>query len=48
MPDVFETADRIYIQRLGPRCAEITPQSHTMAEAVAIMIGGAGTPSPVA
>ncbi|MGA2825580.1 MAG: ATP-binding cassette domain-containing protein [Streptosporangiaceae bacterium] len=39
MPQVFEVADRIHIQRLG-RCAGlITPQSHTMEEAVAIMTG---------
>jgi fructose transport system ATP-binding protein len=39
MPHVFEVADRIHIQRLG-RCAGIvTPDSHTMSEAVAIMTG---------
>jgi fructose transport system ATP-binding protein len=39
MPQVFEVANRIHIQRLG-RCAGlITPQSHTMEEAVAIMTG---------
>ncbi|HJQ43105.1 MAG TPA: ATP-binding cassette domain-containing protein [Jatrophihabitantaceae bacterium] len=39
MPNVFAVADRIHIQRLG-RCAGIiTPQSHTPAEAVAIMTG---------
>ena len=39
MPHVFEVADRIHIQRLG-RCAGIiTPASHTMSEAVAIMTG---------
>jgi len=39
MPHVFDVADRIHIQRLG-RCAGIiTPQSHTMSEAVAIMTG---------
>jgi fructose transport system ATP-binding protein len=36
---VFEVADRIHIQRLGKRAAVITPQSHTMTEAVAIMTG---------
>jgi fructose transport system ATP-binding protein len=39
MPQVFELADRIHIQRLG-RCAGIiTPQTHTMPQAVAIMTG---------
>lgn len=39
MPHVFEVADRIHIQRLG-RCAGIvSPRSHTMSEAVAIMTG---------
>jgi fructose transport system ATP-binding protein len=39
MPHVFEVADRIHIQRLGRRATVITPQSHTMSEAVAIMTG---------
>lgn len=39
MPHVFEVADRIHVQRLGKRAATITPQSHTMTEAVAIMTG---------
>ena len=41
MPHVFEVADRIHIQRLGRRVAVVTPDSHTMAEAVAIMTGAA-------
>jgi fructose transport system ATP-binding protein len=41
MPNVFEVADRIHIQRLGRRVAVVTPQSHTMPEAVAIMTGAA-------
>jgi fructose transport system ATP-binding protein len=41
MPHVFEVADRIHIQRLGRRGAIVTPQSHTMSEAVAIMTGAA-------
>jgi fructose transport system ATP-binding protein len=41
MPHVFEVADRIHIQRLGRRVAVVTPRSHTMAEAVAIMTGAA-------
>ena len=39
MPHVFEVADRIHIQRLGKCATTITPQSHTMTEAVAIMTG---------
>jgi fructose transport system ATP-binding protein len=39
MPNVFEVADRIHIQRLGRRIAVVTPQSHSMAEVVAIMTG---------
>jgi fructose transport system ATP-binding protein len=39
MPHVFEVADRIHIHRLGRRVAVVTPQSHTMSEAVAIMTG---------
>ncbi|MDH3680439.1 MAG: ATP-binding cassette domain-containing protein [Acidimicrobiia bacterium] len=39
MPQVFEVADRIHVQRLGKRAAVITPQSHTMNDAVAIMTG---------
>jgi fructose transport system ATP-binding protein len=41
MPHVFEIADRIHIQRLGRRAATITPQTHTMTQAVAIMTGAA-------
>src|SRR6187431_2006319 len=39
MPQVFEVADRIHIQRLGKCAATITPQSHSMTDAVAIMTG---------
>jgi fructose transport system ATP-binding protein len=39
MPNVFEVADRIQIQRLGRSAGVITPTSHTPAEAVAIMTG---------
>ncbi len=39
MPHVFEVANRIHIQRLGRCAGVITPQSHTMEEAVAIMTG---------
>jgi len=41
MPHVFEVADRIHVQRLGRRTAIVSPQTHTMAEAVAIMTGAA-------
>jgi fructose transport system ATP-binding protein len=41
MPHVFEVADRIHIQRLGRRAAVVTPASHSMSEAVAIMTGAA-------
>jgi fructose transport system ATP-binding protein len=44
MPHVFEVADRIHIQRLGRRVAQITPDSHSMSEAVAIMTGAAEPP----
>jgi fructose transport system ATP-binding protein len=41
MPHVFEVADRIHIQRLGRRAAVVTPQTHSMNDAVAIMTGAA-------
>jgi len=44
MPHVFEVADRIHIQRLGRRVAVVTPKSHSMSEAVAIMTGAAEPP----
>jgi fructose transport system ATP-binding protein len=44
MPHVFEIADRIHIQRLGRRIAVITPNSHSMSDAVAIMTGAAPPP----
>lgn len=39
MPQVFEVADRIHVQRLGKCAATITPRSHSMTDAVAIMTG---------
>jgi fructose transport system ATP-binding protein len=39
MPNVFEVADRIHVQRLGARAGVITPKTHTMEDAVAIMTG---------
>ena len=46
MPHVFELADRIHVQRLGARAAVITPKSHTMEDAVAIMTGAKRLTSP--
>ncbi|KAE8765664.1 ATP-binding cassette domain-containing protein [Georgenia thermotolerans] len=46
MPNVFQVADRIHIQRLGRRIATISPESHSPAEAVAIMTGAAPAPGP--
>ena len=48
MPQVFELADRIHIQRLGRRVAVVTPQTHTMSEAVAIMTGAMSVDAPIA
>jgi fructose transport system ATP-binding protein len=39
MPQVFEIADRLHVMRLGRRVATITPKTHTMTEAVALMTG---------
>jgi fructose transport system ATP-binding protein len=39
MPQVFEVADRIHVQRLGRRAAVITPQSVSITDVVAIMTG---------
>ena len=39
MPQVFEVADRIQIQRLGKRAAVVTPKTHDMSQVVAIMTG---------
>lgn len=43
MPHVFELADRIHIMRLGRRVAVVTPKTHSMPEAVAIMTGATPT-----
>jgi fructose transport system ATP-binding protein len=48
MPHVFEVADRIHIQRLGRRVAVVTPQTHSMSEAVAIMTGAMRMDEPAA
>jgi fructose transport system ATP-binding protein len=47
MPNVFDVADRIHIQRLGRGVGVITPKTHSMEDAVAIMTG-AKTLSPSA
>ncbi|GLQ75516.1 ATP-binding cassette domain-containing protein [Vibrio penaeicida] len=39
MPHVFEVADRIHVHRLGKRADIITPKTHSMSDAVAIMTG---------
>lgn len=39
MPQVFEVADRVHIQRLGRRVAIVEPRNFSMANAVAIMTG---------
>ena len=39
MPNVFEVADRVHIQRLGRRVAVIKPGEFAMSDAVAIMTG---------
>lgn len=39
MPSVFEIADRVHVQRLGRRAAVISPHTHSMDDAVAIMTG---------
>jgi fructose transport system ATP-binding protein len=39
MPQVFEVADRIHVQRLGKRAAVISPKQFSMREGVAIMTG---------
>lgn len=39
MPNVFDVAARIQIQRLGRRAAVVTPQTHTASDVVAIMTG---------
>ena len=39
MPQVFEVADRVHIQRLGRRVAVIEPRNFSMADAVGIMTG---------
>ncbi len=44
MPQVFEVADRIHIQRLGKRGAVVTPQTVKITDVVAIMTGALQVP----
>jgi fructose transport system ATP-binding protein len=44
MPQVFEVADRIHVQRLGRRAAVVTPDTITITDAVAIMTGALKVP----
>jgi fructose transport system ATP-binding protein len=44
MPQVFEVADRIHIQRLGKRAAVVSPKTISMADAVAVMTGAIKAP----
>jgi fructose transport system ATP-binding protein len=46
MPQVFEIADRIHIQRLGRRAALVDPKEYGMADVVAIMTGALSIPPP--
>jgi fructose transport system ATP-binding protein len=39
MPQIFEVADRVHIQRLGRRIAVVEPRNFSMSDAVAIMTG---------
>ena len=39
MPNVFQVADRIHVQRLGVRAGVISPKKATMEDAVALMTG---------
>jgi fructose transport system ATP-binding protein len=44
MPQVFEVADRIHVQRLGRRAAVVTPTSVSITDVVAIMTGALKVP----
>jgi fructose transport system ATP-binding protein len=45
MPQVFEVADRIHVQRLGRRAAVVTPTAIDVTDAVAIMTGALQVPA---
>jgi fructose transport system ATP-binding protein len=44
MPQVFEVADRIHVQRLGRRAAVVSPRSIEITDVVAIMTGALQVP----
>jgi fructose transport system ATP-binding protein len=44
MPQVYEVADRIHVQRLGKRAAVVTPQSASMNDSVGLMTGAIELP----
>jgi fructose transport system ATP-binding protein len=44
MPQVFEVADRIHVQRLGRRAAVVSPRTIGITDAVAIMTGALQVP----
>ena len=44
MPQVFEVANRIHVQRLGHRAAVVSPQTINLTDAVAIMTGALQVP----
>jgi fructose transport system ATP-binding protein len=44
MPQVFEVADRIHVQRLGARTAVVTPKTVSITDVVAIMTGALKVP----
>ncbi len=44
MPQVFEVADRIHVQRLGTRAAVVSPQTVSITDVVAIMTGALKVP----
>lgn len=44
MPQVYEVADRIHVQRLGVRAAVVTPDTASMNDSVGIMTGAITVP----
>lgn len=44
MPQVYEVADRIHVQRLGKRAAVVTPKSASMNDSVGLMTGAIDLP----
>jgi fructose transport system ATP-binding protein len=44
MPQVFQVADRIHVQRLGARAAVVTPSTVSITDVVAIMTGALKVP----